>query len=126
MKTKTHSVAFALLISSLFAAPSSAQKPAKGGEAGAEEFFIISSVDLTRKQLVLKHPTEVTELVLLTDATTCLGEIGARVSCKTLRAGDTVFVVASRPARSTPTALRIRKGPMTVEEVHRKYMGTRS
>jgi len=125
MKTQTYSIAFALLIICLPAAPLSAQKATKGSASDAEEFFIISSVDLIKKQLVLKHPTEVTELVLVTDATTCLDESGATFSCKTLRAGDTVFVVTSRSNRNTPTALRIRKGPMTVEEVHRKYMNPR-
>lgn len=102
---------------------------AKGREAdtknGGEEFFIISSVDLAKKQLFLKHPTEVTELVLLGDSTVCFDEHSKAFPCNKLRAGDTVFVTAKRATGSTPTALRIRLGGMTVDEVHRKYMGAR-
>jgi hypothetical protein len=125
MKTRTYSIAFALLISCLVVSPLTARKPNEAAPTSAEEFFIISSVDLAKKQLFLKHPTEVTELVLLGDSTTCLDEHDRTFSCKKLRAGDTVFVTAKRAPGSTPTALRIRLGAMTVDEVHRKYMGPR-
>jgi len=123
MKTRTYSITLVLLIGFLAALPLAAQKPNKEESASAEEFFIVSSVDLAKKQLFLKHPTEVTELVLLGDSTTCLDEHGKNFSCKKLRAGDTVFVTAKRAPSSTPTAFRIRLGAMTVDEVHRRYMG---
>jgi len=92
-------------------------------KSSGEQFYIISSVDLAKRQLFLKHPTEVTELVLFGDSTACLDEHGKTFPCKKLRAGDTVFVTTKRAAGSTPTTLRIRLGGMTVDEVHRKYMG---
>ena len=37
--------------------------------ASGEQFFIVSSVDLQKSQLLLKHPTEVTLVVKTNDAT---------------------------------------------------------
>ena len=87
--------------------------------AADEEFFIISSVDLKQQQLVLKRPTEVTELVRVSEKTIIRDEEGKTIPLKTLRAGDTVYVASAAGSR---VATRIRKAPMTVEELHRRYV----
>lgn len=105
------------------------------GESG-EQFFLISSVDAKKHQIVLKAPTEVTELARVTDKTVYRDEQGKPMQFKDLRAGDTVYVVLSpagsfRPSGSTASSAageglrvvtRIRKGEMTPEELHRRYL----
>jgi hypothetical protein len=87
--------------------------------AADEDFFIVSSVDLKQQQLVLKRPTEVTELVQVSDKTIIRDEEGKTIPLKTLRAGDTVYVASAAGSR---VATRIRKALMTVEELHRRYV----
>jgi hypothetical protein len=111
-----------LVLAMLTNLPLRAEKAVKSEAPGAEEFFIISSADLAKNRLVLKHPTEVTELMLVTGKTSCFNDQGKTFACKNLRAGDTVFVVSSRDSAGARTAVRIRMGPMTVEEIHRKYV----
>ncbi len=96
------------------------REPPRG--ATGEDFFIVSSLDPNKKQLVLKHPTEVTELVLITGKTVCLDEQGKPFQCRELRAGDTVYVTLGPAADGARSAFRIRKAPMTVEELHRRYL----
>ncbi len=103
------------------AVPSRAEKAQRQTPSG-DEFFIISSVNLKKNQLVLKRPTEVTVLMVVNDQTACLDERGKPLQLKDLRAGDTVFV-ASRPNQDGGfVATRIRKGYMTLEEVHSRYL----
>lgn len=125
MKNGVFKIGLGLYLGLLVGLPSPAQQRPKGTMPGGEDFFIISSVDVAKNQLVLKHPTEVTELMLVNDKTTCLNEMGKNFACKDLRAGDTVFITSSRSDRGARTAVRIRVGPMTIEEVHRKYVDFR-
>ena len=90
--------------------------------APGEEFYIISSVNLKKNQLVLKRPTEVTVLMEVSDKTTCLDEKGKPLHMKDLRAGDTVFVASRANGSGDMVATRIRKGYMTLEEVHSRYL----
>jgi hypothetical protein len=90
--------------------------------SGGEEFYIISSVDLRKDQLVLKRPTEVTVLMDVNDKTVVLDEKGKPLHLKDLRAGDTVFVTSRQDKDDTPVATRIRKGYMTLEEVRARYL----
>jgi hypothetical protein len=90
--------------------------------AADEDFFIISSVDLKQQQLVLKRPTEVTELVRVSDKTVIRDEDGKTIPLKSLRAGDTVYVAFATGSKGSRVAARIRKAPMTVEELHRRYV----
>ena len=99
-----------------------AGKGEQGRAAAGEDFFIVSSLDLKKKQLVLKHPTEVTELVLVSEKTVCVDEQGRPLDVKNLRAGDTVFVTLTPVAGGGRAALRIRRGPMTLEELRRRYL----
>lgn len=90
----------------------------------SEEFFIISSVDQKKKELVLKLPTEVTQLMRVNDNTVYLGEDGKPIAFGGLRAGDTVYISSERGADGVAIARKIRKSPMTVEELHRRYLGS--
>jgi hypothetical protein len=105
-------------------APYAADKSRTGTTSkasGGEEFFITTSVDAAKHQLVLKRPTEVTLLIQANDQTAILGENGEHLKLSDLRTGDTVFVTLQGGA-TPPLALRIRKGPMTVAELHRRYL----
>ena len=98
-----------------------AQSGKKAANGSADEFFIISSVDPAKNQLLLKQPTEVTELVRVSDATTYVDKDGKTLKLADLRAGDTVYVTLNR-AGAIPLASRVRKGPMTTEELRRRYL----
>ena len=85
------------------------------------DFFIISSVDLSKKQLLLKLPTEVTELMGVNDRTRYFDDVGKPVKLNDLHAGDTVFVTSTRNG-DRPIASIIRKGPMTLEVLRQRYL----
>jgi hypothetical protein len=117
----SHKRAFSLILSllAICAAPSiSAQtkKPSSG-----EEFFIIASVDLAKSQLLLKRPTEVTTLLNISSKTKFLDAAGKPIQASDLRTGDTVWVTASGKGQDV-AASRIRKGPMTVAQLHQLYL----
>jgi hypothetical protein len=121
MRLWTPAIIPALTLSLSLALPVQGGKRAQTKAAGSEEFFVISSVDLRKNQIVLKRPTEVTELVLVTQNTVYSDEDGKALRFQDLRAGDTVYVtLVERP--DGVTATRIRKGPMTVEELQRRYL----
>lgn len=86
-----------------------------------EQFFIIASVDLQKSQLLLKYPTEVTLLAHVDDKTKYLDSAGKPAKLSSLRAGDTVWVTLSKGS-SGATATQVRKGDMTVAELHRYYL----
>jgi len=88
--------------------------------ATGEEFFIVASVDLIKSQLLLKRPSEVTMLMKVNDKTKFADDAGKPLALSDLRAGDTVWVLSSNPA--DPTASRVRKGQMTVADLHRYYL----
>lgn len=94
--------------------------PAKKNAAG-EQFFIVASLDLQNSQLLLKYPTEVTALVKVTPQTKIAAESGNSIKLGDLRAGDTLWVTASGSGDAM-TAVRIRKGQMTVADLHRYYL----
>ena len=87
-----------------------------------DEFFIISSVDTPKHQLVLKRPTEVTVVMHVDDKTAYLDANGKPLRMADLRAGDTVYVNATVRSDGELLAQRIRKGPMTVQELHKRYL----
>lgn len=94
---------------------------AAGNTNGGEEFFIVSSVDITKRQLLLKEPTEITQLIQVNDKTRYTDRTGKAMQFGDLRAGDTIYI------RSTTTsagrvAVSIRKGPMTLQELQRHYL----
>ncbi len=107
-------VAVALFFSGAFAQ----EKKTRPGE----EFFLVSSIDLAKSQLVLMRPTEVTVLMRVTPKTTFVDEKGKAMQVTDLRAGDTVWVASTKGDEETQVALRIRKGPMTLQDLHRIYL----
>ena len=89
--------------------------------AGGEEFFIVASIDQPKSQILLKRPTEVTMLAKVTSNTHILDENGKPLHLSDLHAGDTVWVAAS-DNKGEDDAVRIRKGSMTVAELHKSYL----
>jgi hypothetical protein len=98
-----------------------AKKNARG-----EEFFIIASVDTQKSQLLMKRPTEVTVLILTNERTEFFAEDGARIKLSDLRSGDTVWVHIAPAPESKQLALRLRKGPMTLADLHGLYLESRA
>jgi|SRR5579875_953611 len=114
---------FATLCGALLALPvPSMAEAAKRQQKIADTFSIISSVDAKKHQIVLKLPTEVTEVVEVTPETTYRDELGRPLKFEDLRAGDTVYAVVVRKAGGALVVTSIRRGPMTVEELHRRYL----
>jgi hypothetical protein len=95
-----------------------------GTAANAEEFFILSSIDSGRARLVLKRPTEVTVIMRVTDQTAYRTGQGKRLELSDLRAGDTAYITFTEKTAGDPVALAVRLGPMTVDELHRRYLKT--
>jgi len=120
-QTRVGILIIALSLGSLAAVVRAAEKP-PAPPAADEEFFIVSSVDLPKDQLVLKRPTEVTQLIAVSDKTVIRNEEGKTIQLKSLRAGDTVYVTFAPGTERPLLATRIRKAPMTVEELHRRYV----
>ena len=114
------------LLASLVAMFAFAAMPAWATGYGAstetrDEFFIISSVNLPKHQLVLKLPTEVTMLMTVDSKTVIVGENGQKMNVGELRSGDTVYITFVT-GREGENALKIRLGPMTVKELHQRYL----
>ncbi|HEY2152722.1 MAG TPA: hypothetical protein VGH34_18075 [Vicinamibacterales bacterium] len=93
--------------------PTHAQAPS------SSEFFIVSSVNPPKHQVLVKHPTEVTQVVRVDDHTRYIDRSGKMIALSDLRAGDTVYV--TMPSKGD-AALEIRKGPMTLAELQRRYL----
>ncbi len=89
--------------------------------SAGEEFFIIASVDQSKSQVLVKRPTEVTELVVITPKTQLQDERGKPLRLSDFRAGDTVWAITSGTGPEID-AVRIRKGEMTVADLHRYYL----
>lgn len=107
------------ILASAAAAGTGATSPS---DASIEEFFIVSSVDAGKSVMVLKRPTEVTLTMRVTNKTVCRNEQGKAIRFTDLRAGDTVFIASEPDASGRPVASRIRQGPMTVKELHQRYL----
>ena len=97
-----------------------------GGSSAAvtDDFFIVSSIDVAQNRLVLKRPSEVTVLVRVTEETSYRSEQNRPLQLGDLRAGDTVFIRLGTGTESD-LAKSVRRGPMTVEELHRRYLRSR-
>jgi hypothetical protein len=91
------------------------------GHVSGEQFYIVSSVDPAKQELLLKEPKEVTLLMKLSDATQYADDTGKAIKLSDLRAGDTVWVT-STGSSGEPTAVRIRIGQMTLADLHRYYL----
>jgi hypothetical protein len=103
-------------------AKAEAAAPKLKAPADAGDFYIVSSISMAQKQIVLKLPTEVTLLVQTNAQSQFLDEQGKPLTLKDLRAGDTVYVVVQKGTTGTPIVQRLQRGGMTVDELHKKYM----
>ena len=89
--------------------------------SGNDEFFIVTSLNLPKHQLVLKLPTEVTMRMYVTGATKVINENGKPMPVSQLQAGDTAYITYNAGSEG-PTAMEIRLGPMTWTELQRRYL----
>lgn len=103
----------------LLATPARAQAQAN---SHGEEFFIISSVDQQKHQVVLMRPTQLTVVADLGAQTVCLDEKGHKLTSKDLRAGDTVWAIIKPGKNGATSAVRIREGAMTQAEMQKLYL----
>jgi len=94
--------------------------PGRKTETG-ERFFIVASIDLQKSQLLLKYPTEVTLLMKVTPQTKLTDESGNPLKLSDFRAGDTLWAISTGSGDDT-TAVKVRKGQMTVADLHRYYL----
>jgi hypothetical protein len=115
MKILLGSLLALLLAFPLVAAPAA---PASRGD----EFFIVSSIDVAHNRIILKRPTDVTATVRVTAGTQIRDEQGQARQLTDLHAGDTAWITSTRNPAGELTALTIRLGPMTVEELQRRYL----
>lgn len=114
-----------LLISMAVLGGSLVARAASKQAASNDDFFIISSVDLAKHQVFLKRPTMVTELMKVNDQTEMLDEQGHKIPFSGFRSGNTVYVTASAGKDGVPVVRIMRKGIMTDEELHRRYLSFR-
>jgi hypothetical protein len=88
--------------------------------AAGEQFFIVASLDQSKSEILFKRPDEVTLLANATPKTQYFDENGKSLKLGDLRAGDTVWVTSTGGAQ--PTVIRVRKGQMTIAELHTYYL----
>jgi type IV secretory pathway protease TraF len=122
---KTVRLVAATLAASLAAAlstPAKAQSPVSSTNSRGEQFYVISSVDVQKHQIVLMRPTQLTVVASTSDQTTYLGEQGQKLALKDLRAGQTVWATLRKEKNGQQSVLKIREGAMTVAELHRLFL----
>jgi hypothetical protein len=126
MKTRvgnlTRKVFFAALALAVLAMPALAAAPRTAPAPSGEHFFIISSVDLRKHELFLRHPTDVTTEMKVSASTKYLDENGKKIPFSSLHAGNTVYVTFRKDSKGAPVATRIRQGPMTLAVLHQRYL----
>lgn len=113
-------VAIAILLAFAISLPAWAQAHPKNAQG--EEFFIVSSVDLQKHQVVLMRPTQLTVVATIGPQTLYLGEKGQKLNVKAMKAGDTVWGITKPGPDGSVTAVRLRQGAMTPAELHKLYL----
>lgn len=113
---------FPALLAMALAAAALAQSHRVASDIRGEQFYVISSVDMQKHQIVLMHPTQLTVVAAANDQTAYLGEKGEKLGLKDLHAGQTVWATLRKDNRGQITAVRIREGAMTVAELHKLYL----
>lgn len=104
------------------AAPAREQSPVAAANLRGEQFYIISSVDMQKHQIVLMRPTQLTVVATTNDQTTYLGEQGQKRALKDLRAGQTVWAATRKDKSGQVSVVTIREGAMTVAELHKLFL----
>ncbi len=102
--------------------PAFAQEIQNPKNAQGEQFFMISSVDLPKHEIVLMAPTQLTLVVNTTNLSQYVGEKGQKLSEKDLKAGDTVWAIVKAGKGGQTTAVRIREGSMTPADLQKLYL----
>ncbi|HEV2222123.1 MAG TPA: hypothetical protein VGR84_03890 [Candidatus Acidoferrales bacterium] len=118
--SKFISVAMAILLALAISMPAWAQAHPKNAQG--EEFFIVSSVDLQKHQVVLMRPTQLTVVATIGPQTAYLGEKGQKLDVKAMKAGDTVWGITKPGPDGSVVAVRLRQGAMTPAELHKLYL----
>ncbi len=113
---------FSVLVMPVLAQTASDSTNNAGAAQG--DFFIVSSIDLAKAQILLKRPTEVTELMRVGGDTRYFDERGKAIRLTDLRAGDTVYIV-SKLSGEEPVAVTIHQGPMTLDILRDRYLKPR-
>ena len=111
----------AILVVFTMAGSAQPEKDSASSGFAQGDFFIVSSIDLAKKQILLKRPTEVTELMGVDGQTRYFEENGKTIRLTDLRAGDTVYIM-SRPSGTQSVAVAIHKGPMTLDMLRERYL----
>ncbi|HEV7783687.1 MAG TPA: hypothetical protein VGQ28_00035 [Thermoanaerobaculia bacterium] len=117
MICRTPTLRLLVVLLALFAAMPASSASSSAGDR--EEFFILSSMDAARGRIVLKRPTEVTLVMQVNGQTAYRDEQGKALRLADLRTGDTLYITFRQSPAGEPTALRVRLGPMTVQELRR-------
>src|SRR6266478_2297852 len=91
-------VIFAVLPTPMFA---QFGKNSGNTEFAKGDFFIVSSIDLAKKQLLLKRPTEVTELMRVDGETRCFEERGKHHNDWRTFVPGTVFILRRGPKKGS-------------------------
>jgi hypothetical protein len=100
---------------------SSAARNTDAAKETADEFFIVSEVNLRKHEVVMEEPSQITLTMNLTGKTVFQDDQGHALPINDLQAGETVYATYELDSKGAVTALTIREGPMTVEELHRRY-----
>ena len=109
-----------LLLGLAVSLPTWAQAHPKNAQG--EEFFIVSSVDLQKHQVVLMRPTQLTVVATIGPQTGYVGEKGQKLDVKQMKAGDTVWAITKPGPDGSVTAVRLRQGAMTPAELQKLYL----
>ena len=102
--------------------PAFAQGVQNPKNAKGEQFFMISSVNLPKHEIVLMAPTQLTLVVTTSSLSQYVGEKGQKLAEKDLKAGDTVWAIIKAGKAGQFTAVKIREGSMTPADLQKLYL----
>jgi hypothetical protein len=105
-----------------FGSLASAQVPKAPADSAGEHFYIISSVDIQKHQVVLMEPTQLTIVATADNKSVFLGEQRQKLALTDLRAGQTVWALLRKDKSGKRLIVRIREGAMSIAELHRLYL----
>lgn len=88
----------------------------------SDEFFVISSIDRSKNNLVLLQATEISEIMSIDPKTQFFDESGKPLKLTDLRSGDTVYIASHRNSDGGVVADKVSKGTMTVADLRQRYV----
>ncbi len=115
-------LAFVAILAAVISTPDWAQSRGSAADTRSEQFYIISSVDMQKHQVVFMRPTQLTVVATTTDQTAYVGEQNQKLALKDLRAGQTVWATLRKDKSGAVAVLKIREGAMSVAQLHRLYL----